>query len=162
MPPAKKPAARRASRTSAKPSPTGPITRKEVEEASARFEKALEEANQALAAMREDLGKGARGAYKEVAASLKTLRRDAQKTSRGLIKDMERLRDSVATARSSTGATRKAARGAGKAAGRAAKSSTRSSTKSAARSTSRTTASKASANPTSKRSGARSRRGGSK
>jgi hypothetical protein len=44
MPPAKKPATRRASRSSASPSPSSPITRKEVEEAAARLEKALDDA----------------------------------------------------------------------------------------------------------------------
>ena len=62
MPPAKKSATRRASRSSAAPSPTSPITRKEVEAAAARFDKALEEANKALEALGGDLGKGAKNA----------------------------------------------------------------------------------------------------
>lgn len=101
MPPAKKPAARRATRTAAAPSPTSPITRKEVEQAAARFDKALDEANDALLALGQDMGKGARSAYKEIAKALRSLRRDAQKTNRSLLKDLEKLRDSVTPAKSS-------------------------------------------------------------
>jgi phosphoenolpyruvate-protein kinase (PTS system EI component) len=95
MPPAKKPAARRASRLPAVPTPTSPITRKEVEEAAARFDKALEEATHALQAIRDDLGKGAKSAYKDIANALKALRRDAQKTNKSLLKDIDKLRASV-------------------------------------------------------------------
>jgi hypothetical protein len=110
MPPAKKTAASRTTRTASRPasvgSPTGAITRKEVEQATARFDKALDEAMQALSTMREDLGKGAKSAYKDIASALKALRRDAQKTNRSLIKDLEKLRGTLAPAKKPA-ATRK-------------------------------------------------------
>lgn len=113
MPPAKKTAARRTTRAASRPAsaatPTGPITRKEVEQATARFDKALDEATQALSAMREDFGKGAKSAYKDIAAALKALRRDAQKTNRTLIKDLEKLRGSLTPAKKPAGVARKSA-----------------------------------------------------
>jgi hypothetical protein len=110
MPPAKKTATRSTSRTASKAAGTGPITRREVERATARFDKALDDATKALTAMRSDLGTGARTAYKDVAATLKTLRRDAQKTSRTLIKDLEQLRGkSASTSSKRSTASRRAA-----------------------------------------------------
>ena len=98
MPPAKKPAPRRrASAAKAKPS-AKQITRKEVEQATARFEKALDEATHALQAMRTDLGKGAHTAYKDVAAALRTLRANAKKSNRAVLKDIEKLASSVTAA----------------------------------------------------------------
>ena len=98
MPPAKKPAPRRrASAAKATPS-AGQITRKEVEQATARFEKALDEATQALQAMRNDLGKGAHAAYKDIAAALRTLRANAKKSNRAVLKDIEKLASSVTSA----------------------------------------------------------------
>jgi hypothetical protein len=130
MPPAKKTATRSTSRTASKAAGTGPITRREVERATARFDKALDDATKALTAMRSDLGTGARTAYKDVAATLKTLRRDAQKTSRTLIKDLEQLRGSVTQ---SKGTSRRTTR---------SRSSARSATKSASTSSKRSTASR--------------------
>jgi len=98
MPPAKKTPARKSTRSTNASSGTGPISRREVEAAVARFDKALDEATKALAAMREDLGKGAKTAYKDVAAALSTLRRDAARTNRAVIKDLEKLRTSVTSA----------------------------------------------------------------
>ncbi len=171
MPPAKKPAARRTTRAASAPSPTAPITRSEVEAAVARFEKALEEAGTALDKIREDLGKSAKGAYKDVASALKTLRRDAQKTSRVLIKDIENLRASVTPAKASTTratATKAPARVAGKTTAAktparsaskatAAKAPTRSAAKAPARS-----AAKAPARTAAKRTTSRSSRTTSK
>ncbi len=98
MPPAKKPApSRRASAAKATQS-AGQITRKEVEQATARFEKALDEATQALQAMRNDLGKGAHAAYKDIAAALRTLRANAKKSNRTVLKDIEKLASSVTSA----------------------------------------------------------------
>jgi len=99
MPPAKKPATRRSARATSASTPTGPITRREVEQATARFEKALDEATKALSAMRQDLGAGARTAYKDIAAGLKTIQRDAVKTNKALIKDLDKLRASVTPAK---------------------------------------------------------------
>jgi len=97
MPPAKKTPARKSTRSTNASSGTGPISRREVEAAVARFDKALDEATKALTMMREDLGKGAKAAYKDVAAALRTLRRDAARTNRAVIKDLEKLRASVTT-----------------------------------------------------------------
>jgi uncharacterized membrane protein YccC len=96
MPPAKKPAARAPRRASDGAAPTTPaVTRKQVEDATARFERSLEEASDALRALAQDLGKGAQLAYKDVAKALRALRRDAQKTNRTLLKDLEKLADAV-------------------------------------------------------------------
>ena len=81
MPPAKKPPARRAR---AAKSSSSPATRREVQQATARFEKALDDATSALQTMRRDLGNNARTAYKDVAAALRTLRTDARKTNRSV------------------------------------------------------------------------------
>ena len=47
MPAAKKPSARRTVRKAIPSAPSGPITRKEVEAAAAKFDRALTEANDA-------------------------------------------------------------------------------------------------------------------
>jgi DNA-binding protein HU-beta len=134
MPPAKKQPARRAA-----PSPTAPITRKEVEDAAARFDKALEDAHQALQAMGKGMGKGAKGAYTDVTKALSALRRDAQKTNRGLLKELDKLRSSVTPAKSSARTTSK-----------------RTTSKSSARTTSKRTTSKAPARTASKNTASKS------
>ena len=101
MPPAKKPAARRTTRASTSSKATAPITRKEVEAAVARFDKALDDAHKALTKTRTDLGTSARGAYNDVARALRTVQRESQKATRAVIKDVEKLRAS-ATAKAST------------------------------------------------------------
>lgn len=148
MPPAKKPAARRTTRT-ARPTraktaskSTGPITRKEVEAQVARFDKALGEAGVALQKMRDDFGKGAKSAYKDVATALKTLQRDAQKATRVVIKDIDQLRSSVGTATASSSRT------AAKAPARSTRRST--AAKTSSRSASKTTAAKAPARSSAK------------
>jgi hypothetical protein len=102
MPPARKPAARGSSRSTASPSPTRPITRKEVEAATARFEKALDEAGHALQAMGADLGKGGKSAYREIERSLKTLRTQTTRTNRSLLKDFDKLRAAVTPSKSTS------------------------------------------------------------
>jgi hypothetical protein len=84
-----------------------PITRKEVEQATARFEKALAEANDALQTLGQNVGRGAQRAYKDLAKALQVVRRDAQKTNRSMIKDLEKLAAAVTPGRTKTPATRK-------------------------------------------------------
>jgi uncharacterized membrane protein YccC len=96
MPQAKK---RAGSGKASDTAPTRAITREELEQATARFERALEEAGEALRTIRGDLGKGAQRAYKDVAKALKSLRRDAQKTNKGLVKDLDKLRVALAAAK---------------------------------------------------------------
>jgi hypothetical protein len=127
MPPAKKPAARKTSRSANGRSVTAPITRKEVEAASARFDKLLDEANTALASMRKDLGKNARVAYKDVADALRKLRTDARGANKTLIRDLEKLAKAVAPGTSSARSTSRTASRAG-----AAKRATRSTAKAGA------------------------------
>lgn len=98
MPPAKTPATRRASQGAASRSGTQSISREEVEQAAARFDQVLEEATQVLQTMRRNLGRNAGTAYKDVANGLKSLRRDARTTNRTLIKDLDKLRSSLAKA----------------------------------------------------------------
>ena len=97
MPPAKKPAARRGARSKL-PSPTAPISRQEVEAATKRFEQALEEAQSLLVQLRQDLGRNARTAYKDVADALRRLRTDARSTNRNVVKDVEKFASSLARA----------------------------------------------------------------
>jgi phosphoenolpyruvate-protein kinase (PTS system EI component) len=136
MPPAKKTPARKTARSTNASSGTGPISRKEVEAAVARFDKALDEATKALATMRSDLGKGAKSAYKDVAAALTALRRDATRTNRAVVKDFDKLRTSVTAAakssgRSTSSSAAKKSRGTGRST--ATKTSTKASTASRAR-----------------------------
>ncbi len=97
MPPAKKPASRaRAGASSARTA-----TRKDVEKAIARFEKALDEASSALQALGQDAGTGAKRAYREIEKALRAMRRDATKTNKALLKDLEKLAAAVTPARAS-------------------------------------------------------------
>lgn len=100
MPPArrsqtKKPAAR-ASKTSqgvrARAASSRAATRREVEQSIARFEKRLDEANDALKTLGAHLGRGATGSYKEVTTALAGLRREAAKTNKQALKDFDKLR----------------------------------------------------------------------
>jgi len=67
-------------------------TRREVEQSIARFEKRLDEANDALKTLGGHLGTGARDSYKEVTAALSALRRNAAKTNKQALKDFDKLR----------------------------------------------------------------------
>ena len=84
-------------------------TRREVEQASERFETALGEANQALKTLARNVGQGADVAYKDLAKALKTLRRDAAKTNRQLAKDLATLAASVRPEKAAAKPARKSA-----------------------------------------------------
>ena len=90
--------ARAAARTSA--------TRREVEQSITRFEKRLDEANDALKTLSGHLGSGARGGYKDVTAALTALRRNAVKTNKQALKDFDKLRAALTKASSTSGSSR--------------------------------------------------------
>jgi hypothetical protein len=161
MPPAKKPATRRTTRsTRTNSSSSSPISRRDVEKATAQFEKALEEASNALQSLGQDLGKGAVSAYKEVERALRTLRRDAQKTNKTLLKDLDKLMAAVPAAVSSRAGSRSS--GSSSRRTTASKSGARKTSASKSKSTaSKSTASKSkSTTSRSKSSGTGSRSGG--
>jgi hypothetical protein len=83
-------------------------TRREVEQSIARFEKRLDEANDALKTLGGHLGSGARGSYKEVTAALAALRRNAAKTNKQALKDFDKLRSALTGTSASAGSTRTA------------------------------------------------------
>ena len=154
MPPArrsatKKPAARASNASKgvrARAASTSAATRREVEQSIARFEKRLDDANDALKALGTHLGRGAQSSYKEVTTALTALRREAAKTNKQALKDFDNLRTAVtrkspAAAKSSSRA--KASTGAAKASSGSSRGSARST---ASRSTaSRSTASRSTA-----------------
>ncbi|MGO9499167.1 MAG: hypothetical protein ACLQA5_21015 [Solirubrobacteraceae bacterium] len=74
---------------------TRAATRREVEQSIARFEKRLDESNDALKTLGTHLGRGAHGSYKEVTAALAALRREAAKTNKQALKDFDKLRAAV-------------------------------------------------------------------
>jgi hypothetical protein len=80
-------------------------TRREVEQSIARFEKRLDEANDALKTLGGHLGSGARGSYKEVTAGLTALRRNAAKTNKEALKEFDKLRAAVTKTNASAGAS---------------------------------------------------------
>ncbi len=103
MPPARKPAAtkpatratRAANSVRARAASTSAATRREVEQSITRFEKRLDDANDALKTLGTHLGRGAQGSYKDVTAALAALRRDAAKTNRQALKDFDKLRTAI-------------------------------------------------------------------
>ena len=103
MPPARKSATKKpASRTSsatrgvrARAASTSAATRREVEQSIARFEKRLDDANDALKTLGTHLGRGAQGSYKEVTAAMAALRREAAKTNKQALKDFDKLRTAI-------------------------------------------------------------------
>lgn len=109
MPPARKPAstrsapsksasskpARAARSVRARASATSAATRRDVEQSIARFEKRLDDANDALKTLGTHLGRGAQGSYKEMTAALAALRREAAKTNRQALKDFDKLRTAI-------------------------------------------------------------------
>lgn len=117
MPPARRSASKPSAR-SAKPSgrstqgvraraaARSSATRREVEQSISRFEKRLDEANDALKTLGGHLGGGARGSYKEVTAALTALRRNASKTNKQALKDFDKLRAALTKTNSSSGSTR--------------------------------------------------------
>ena len=74
---------------------TRAATRREVEQSIARFEKRLDDANDALKTLGTHLGRGAQGSYKEVTTALVALRREAAKTNKQALKDFDKLRSAV-------------------------------------------------------------------
>jgi hypothetical protein len=128
MPPARKsaatkPAARASKatrRVRARAATTRQATRREVEQSIARFEKRLDDANDALKALGGHLGRGAQGSYKEMTAALVALRREASKTNKQALKDFDKLR--AAITQKTPAASR--SKSASKASSRASKAST--------------------------------------
>ena len=85
---------------------TSAATRREVEQSIARFEKRLDDANDALSTLGKHLGRGAQSSYKEVTAALRSLRRDAAKTNKQALKDFDKLRTALTKSNSSGGSSR--------------------------------------------------------
>ncbi|HTP23651.1 MAG TPA: hypothetical protein VMJ65_28855 [Solirubrobacteraceae bacterium] len=117
-----------------------------MEQSIARFEKRLEDANDALKTLGTHLGRGAAGSYKELTAALASLRREASKTNKQALKDFDKVRSAI-TQKAST-ATRSNSRSkastAKKSAG-ASKTSSASSRTSARKTASRSTAKRSTA-----------------
>jgi hypothetical protein len=120
-------------------------TRREVEQSIARFEKRLDEANDALKTLGGHLGAGARGSYKEVSAALVSLRRNASKTNKQALKDFDKLKGALTKTNASAGSSRttKASSGSSRGTSRSTGSRSTASRSSSSRSTSsRSTASR--------------------
>ena len=81
-------------------------TRREVEQSIARFEKRLDEANDALKTLGGHLGSGARDSYKEVTTALTALRRTAAKTNKAALADFDKIRGALTKSSSSSRSTR--------------------------------------------------------
>ena len=92
---------------------TSAATRREVEQSITRFEKRLDDANDALATLGKNLGRGAQSSYKEVTAAMRALRRDAAKTNKQALKDFDKLRAALTPSNASGGSrtTRSSSRG---------------------------------------------------
>jgi hypothetical protein len=97
----------------ARASATSAATRREVEQSIARFEKRLDEANDALKTLGGHLGSGARGSYKEVTTALAALRRSAARTNKQALKDFDKLRAALTKSNSSAGSGRSTSRSTG-------------------------------------------------
>jgi hypothetical protein len=114
-------------------------TRREVEQSITRFEKRLDEANDALKTLGGHLGTGARGSYKEVTAALTALRRNASKTNKQALKDFDKLRTALTRTNASASASKKTTT---KASSGSTRSTKRSSASRSSSSSSRSTASR--------------------
>jgi hypothetical protein len=73
-----------------------------VEQSITRFEKRLDEANDALRTLGGHLGTGARGSYKEVTTALAALRRNAARTNKQALKDFDKLRQALTQSNASS------------------------------------------------------------
>jgi DNA-binding protein HU-beta len=158
MPPArrsatKKSAARASSATKAvraRAASTKQATRREVEQSIARFEKRLDDANDALKTLGTHLGRGAQGSYKEVTSALSSLRREAARTNKEALKDFDKVRTALtqkvpAAAKSNSRSKRSTAKASTtKASTGASKASSGSSRTSARKTASRSTAKRSS------------------
>jgi DNA-binding protein HU-beta len=158
MPPARRSATRKtAARASsatkavrARAASTKQATRREVEQSIARFEKRLDDANDALKTLGTHLGRGAQGSYKEVTSALASLRREAAKTNKQALKDFDKVRTTLtqkvpAAAKSnsrSKASTAKTSTGASKTSTGASKASSGSSRTGARKTASRSSASR--------------------
>lgn len=143
---ASKPTARSGQGVRARAAARSSATRREVEQSIARFEKRLDEANDALKTLGGHLGTGARGSYKEVSAALVALRRNAAKTNKQALKDFEKLRGTLSRSNSTSGSARstKASTGASRSTKRSSASRSSGSRSTSSRSkTSRSTGSRA-------------------
>jgi hypothetical protein len=98
-------AARATKGVRARAASTSAATRREVEQSITRFEKRLEDANDALSTLGKHLGRGATSSYKEVTAALRALRRDAAKTNKQALKDFDKLRGAVTHSSSTSRST---------------------------------------------------------
>ena len=103
---ASKPTTRSSQGVRARAAARSSATRREVEQSITRFEKRLDDANDALKTLGGHLGTGARGSYKEVTAALTALRRSAAKTNKEALKDFDKLRAALTKTNSSAGASR--------------------------------------------------------
>jgi hypothetical protein len=77
-----------------------------VERSVARFEKHLDDANEALVTLGKHLGRGAQSSYKEVTAALRALRRDAVRTNKEALKDFDKLRAALSPSNASGSSSR--------------------------------------------------------
>src|SRR2546421_10336951 len=100
MPAARRSASKTTTRSTqgvrARASARSAATRREVEQSIARFEKRLDEANDALKTLGGHLGTGARGSYKEVTAALGSLSRNAARTNKQALKYFNKMRHALA------------------------------------------------------------------
>ena len=117
MPPARKSASKTSTSSSggvrARAAARSSATRREVEQSIARFEKRLDEANDALKTLSGHLGSTARGSYKEVTAKLTALRSTAVRTNKAALKDFDKLRGALTKSSSSSSATRSSKKSSG-------------------------------------------------
>jgi DNA-binding protein HU-beta len=116
-----------------------------VEQSITRFEKRLDEANDALKTLGGHLGTGARGSYKEVTAALTALRRNATKTNKQALKDFDKLRTALTKTNASASSAKKTTTKASSGSARGTKRSSASRSSSSRKTSSRTTASRSTA-----------------
>jgi hypothetical protein len=115
-----------------------------VEQSITRFEKRLEDANDALSTLGKHLGRGATSSYKEVTAALRALRREAAKTNKQALKDFDKVRGAIT--KSNASSSRSSRSGAGSTSARSTGSRASGSGSTSSRSTSsRSTSSRSTA-----------------
>jgi hypothetical protein len=95
-------AARATGAVRARAASTRAATRREVEQSISRFEKRLDDANDALQTLGTHLGRGAQSSYKEVTSSMRALRREAAKTNKQALKDFDKLRSALTPSKTSS------------------------------------------------------------
>jgi hypothetical protein len=100
MPPVKKAASRRrtATRTSRRRTATRKSSAAKESAALRRLNKALDEAQDALAALRKEVGTGARGVHKDLEKFIKDARRNTGKLSTALRRDLEQAQKRLSAA----------------------------------------------------------------